>query len=203
MIQRRALLLAAASVSLLATDLARAEVSAPAVQTISSFYDVLLATMKEGPALGFKGRSEKLAPAIRKAFDLPLMTRLMVGPQWSTLTPELQKQLVSAFSEFSIATYASRFDDFSGERFQVDPTVAQNNSGVIVRTKLLRTDGDPVQIDYLMRDSENAWRIVDVYLSGTVSELATRRSEFSSIIRRDGPDALVDVLQKKAAQLRG
>ena len=170
--------------------------------TISSFYDTLLATMKDGPALGFQGRREELAPAIRRAFDLPLMTRLMVGPQWAGLTPDQQQQLVAAFSEFSIATYASRFDDYSGERFVVEPTTSTTTSGVIVHSKLVKAEGDSVQLDYLMLDTDAGWQIVDVYLSGTVSELATRRSEFSSIMRRGGADALVDVLQKKAAALR-
>jgi len=171
--------------------------------TVSAFYDTLVATMKDGPTLGFGGRSERLAPAIRSAFDLPLMTRLMVGPPWKDLTAEQQRQLVDAFSEFSIATYASRFDDYSGERFEVDPATTATNNGVIVHTKLIKTDGDNVQLDYLMRETETGWQIVDVYLSGTLSELATRRSEFSSVMRRGGADALVDALQKKAAQLRG
>ena len=161
--------------------------------------------MKDGPSLGFEGRSERLAPAIHRAFDLPLMTRLMVGPQWVNLTPVQQQQLVAAFSDFSVATYASRFDDYSGERFSVDPNATATGSGVIVRSKLIKTDGEKVEIDYLMRDvgGDGAFHIVDVYLSGTVSELATRRSEFSSVLRRGGADALVDLLQKKTAELRG
>ena len=74
---------------------------------------------------------------------------------------------------------------------------------MIVHSKLLKSDGDPVQIDYLMRANERGWQIIDVFLSGTVSELATRRSEFSAVMRRGGAEALVDVLQKKAAQLGG
>jgi phospholipid transport system substrate-binding protein len=203
MISRRsffaALLAAAAAMPPLA--LAAAPASAPQA-TISTFYDALLATMKDGPALGFQGRRKELAPAIRRAFDLPLMTRLMVGPQWAGLTPEQQQQLVAAFSDFSIATYASRFDDYSGERFEVEPATTATTSGVIVHSKLVKAEGDSVQLDYLMHDTDAGWQIVDVYLSGTVSELATRRSEFSSIMRRGGADALVDVLQKKAAALR-
>ena len=173
-----------------------------AAVTVSSFYDTLLSVMKEGPSLGFKGRYDRLNPTVRNAFDLPLMTRLMVGPQWTSLTPAQQQQLVSAFSDFSAATYASRFDDYSGERFQVDPKPTPSSGGVIVHTKLVKSDGDPVDIDYLLRESSGVWRIVDVYLSGTVSELATRRSEFSSVLRRGGPEALVDVLQQKTAELR-
>jgi phospholipid transport system substrate-binding protein len=202
MITRRGLLRAALAATVLAAGAAHAENASPAA-TISGFYDVLLSTMKDGPVLGFRGRSERLSPAIRRAFDLPLMTRLMVGPQWATLTTDQQRQLVAAFSDFSIAIYASRFDDYSGERFQVDSNVTQSTSGVIVHSKLVKSDGDPVQIDYLMRANEHGWQIIDVFLSGTVSELATRRSEFSSVMRRGGAEALVDLLQKKAAQLRG
>jgi phospholipid transport system substrate-binding protein len=70
---------------------------------------------------------------------------------------------------------------------------------VIVHTKLIKSGSDTVQIDYLMRESDARWQIVDVYLAGTVSELATRRSEFSSVMRRGGAEALVDALQKKTA----
>lgn len=171
--------------------------------TVAAFYDALLATMKVGPTVGFSGRRERLAPAIRRAFDLPLMTRLMVGPQWTSLTPDQQQQLVAAFSEFSIATYANRFDDYSGERFEIDPGSTPTSNGIIVHTRLVKTDSDPVAIDYLMREADGGWQIINVYLSGTVSELATRRSEFSSVLRRGGADALVDVLQKKTAELRG
>ncbi len=205
MTSRRALVAAAALAACLAPLRAvRAAIgTAPPNATIATFYDTLLATMKAGAAIGFTGRSAKLAPAIRRAFDLPLMTRLMVGPQWLSLTAEQQQQLVAAFSDFSIATYANRFDDYSGERFEVDPESSPTGNGVIVHTRLIKTDGDAVEIDYLMRDADAGWQIMDVYLSGTVSELATRRSEFSAVLRRGGADALVDVLQKKAAQLRG
>lgn len=204
MISRRVLLgIALAGASLPIPQPAGAADGTSPVATISSFYDVLLSTMRDGRTLGFKGRAARLTPAIQRSFDLPLMTRLMVGPQWASLAPAVQQQLVAAFTDFSIATYANRFDDYSGERFQVDPNPSAINGGAIVHTKLVKSDGEPVQIDYLMRDDDGPWQIIDVYLSGTVSELATRRSEFSSVMRRGGAGALVDVLQKRTAQLRG
>jgi phospholipid transport system substrate-binding protein len=203
MISRRFILAAAlAAAAALPLRLAAAESSSPAA-TVSSFYDTLLGVMKEGPALGFRGRVDRLAPDIRRSFNFALMTRLMVGLQWANLTPEQQQRLVAAFSDFSIAIYASRFDDYSGERFEVDPNPTPTTGGVVVHSKLVKSDGEPVELDYLMREANNAWQIVDVYLSGTVSELATRRSEFSSVMRNGGPEALVDLLQKKAAELRG
>jgi phospholipid transport system substrate-binding protein len=201
MISRRLLLIFAAILAATVPSLP-ARAGDPPAGVIGKFYNTLLAAMKDGPKLGFKGRYDKLAPTVRQSFDLPLMTRLMVGPQWAGIPAEQQQQIVAAFAEFSIATYASRFDEFSGEKFEVDANPTPSNSGVIVRSKLVKSDGEPVQLDYLMRESAAGWQIVDVFLSGTVSELATRRSEFSSVMRRGGAEALVDALQKKVAQLR-
>ena len=204
MISRRAL---AAGIGLLLFAVAPAASAAdgPApVAVIRSFYDTLLGVMKDGRKLGFAGRRDQLAPAIRQAYDFPAMTRLMVGLNWAQLDHDQQAQIVDAFTAFSIATYANRFDGFSGESFAVDNTpTAAGNGNVVVKSQLIKNDGSKVELDYLMHEDAGAWKIVDVYLSGTVSELATRRSEFSSVLRRGGADALVDVLQKKTAELRG
>jgi phospholipid transport system substrate-binding protein len=174
------------------------------VKVIQSFYDVLLSTMKDGQQLGFAGRRDKLTPTIRETFDFPLMTRLTVGPPWAGLSPEQQQQILEAFSAFSIATYANRFDGFAGEHFEVEPTPTHlANGDVIVKSKLIPREGDDVELDYLMRQTGRDWHAIDVYLSGTVSELAVRRSEFSSVLRRDGASALVILLQRKVAELSG
>jgi phospholipid transport system substrate-binding protein len=201
-VSRRRLIALAAIAALGVPRLVRAEPAASPVPIIRSFYDVLLGAMKDGPRIGFAGRRDRLAPAIRQTFDFPLMTRLMVGPQWTTIAPDLQKRLVDAFSAFSIATYSNRFDDYSGERFEVqdDPVQAANGDTIVKSTLVLDKD-DSVELDYLMRRDEGRWQVIDVYLSGTVSELATRRSEFSSVLRRDGAGALVELLQKRAAAL--
>jgi phospholipid transport system substrate-binding protein len=174
-----------------------------AVAATQSFYDVLLQAMKGGSRIGFAGRRDLLAPACLRFFDFPLMTRLMVGLQWPQLPPEQQKQLIDSFSAFSVATYANRFDGYSGEQFIVatDP-VAVANGDTIVKSQLVESGGDKVELDYLMHQ-DDGWRAIDVYLSGTVSELATRRSEFSAVLRRGGASALVDLLQRKVAELSG
>lgn len=202
MIARRTLLAAGAWLAVAGSAWPAAAAEPPA--TLDAFYDVLLAAMKDAKQLGFAGRRDKLAPAVRRAFDLPLMTQLTVGLQWASFTPAEQDQLVAAFSAFSIATYASQFDGYSGERFEVDPKPDPAPGGdVIVRTRLIQANGDPVELDYLLRNDPDAWRIIDVYLSGTVSQLATRRSEFSSILRQDGVAGLVALLNEKTAQFGG
>jgi phospholipid transport system substrate-binding protein len=202
MMERRSFLFAAVAALTVAWRGAESRAATTPAATLHGFYDTLLAVMKDGPKLGFAGRRQKLAPAISQAFDLSLMTRLVVGLPWPSLSADDQKQLVNAFTDFSIATYASQFDDFSGEKFEVDPKAAPApGSDVIVKTKLIQSNGEPVQLDYLLRQEQGEWRIIDVFLSGTISQLAARRSEFSGILREQGARGLIVVLKEKTRAL--
>ena len=75
--------------------------------------------------------------------------------------------------------------------------------GVLVRTQIVRPNDAPVSINYILHDNDEAWQIRDVYLGGSISELATRRSEFTGILRSQGVDGLIAVLNKKADELTG
>jgi phospholipid transport system substrate-binding protein len=183
---------------------ARAAAESTPQETVQALCDALISAMKQGPTLGYSGRRHALEPEIRKALNLPLMTRLVMGPPWRTLTAEQQQQMVEAFSDYSIATYANRFSSYSGERFTVDSAPTRLASGdVIVHSQLKTGDPEPVRLDYLMREGDGRWQVIDVFLSGTISELAARRSEFSSVLRRGGTEALIDLLRKKVAELSG
>jgi phospholipid transport system substrate-binding protein len=181
---------------------AQAEDSPPPVRVVQDFYDTLLVVMKQADKLGFQGRYAKLQPAIEQAYNLPLMTRLSIGPQWQSLSPDEQQKLTAAFSVYTIATYANRFDGYSGEKFQVEPKPSTVAAGTIVDTKLIKSSGEPVALNYLMRETNGKPQIIDVYLSGTISELSTRRAEFTSVIRRDGAAGLLQLLDRRVAQLK-
>src|SRR5215469_7952349 len=171
MMNRRSILkIFPVSVALAALPISAGRAAGSATDTIKTFYDTLLVVMQQAKTLGLKGRYEKLDPAIHQAFNLPLMTRLSVGPDWVKLSPDEQNSLTAAFSDLSVSTYAARFDGYSGEHFDVDPNPTQTSSDVIVNTKLVQTSGESVQLNYLMRDGEAGWQILDVFLKGTVSE---------------------------------
>lgn len=173
----------------------------PAVAQVRAFYDALLDSMKHAKKLGIRGRYDKLAPVIRATFDLPAMTRIAVGPGWASIPAEQQSALIENFSRMTIAVYANRFDGYSGERFEVDAATEPRIADRIVRTKLSQSNAEPVRLDYLMRDSGSAWRIVNVYLNGAISELATRRSEFAAILKSGGPKALIETLRSRSEKL--
>jgi phospholipid transport system substrate-binding protein len=173
----------------------------PAAAPIRTFYDVLLETMKQADKLGVRGRYDKLAPVIRQTFDLDAMTRIAIGPEWTSIPPDQQKALIDAFARMTIATYANRFNGYSGESFETDPEVVTRSTGRVVRTRILRPKDEPVTLNYLMRASGDTWKIVDIYLSGTISELATKRSEYSAILKSGGPPALIESLREQSNKL--
>jgi phospholipid transport system substrate-binding protein len=201
---RRRTLLCAAS-ALLALSLPVRAQKGPetdaAIPPIRALYDALLAAMKDAAKLGTRGRYDKLAPVIRATYDLPAMTRIAVGPDWTAIPPDQQTALVDAFAHMTIATYANRFDGYSGQSFEIDPEVQTRNTGRIVRTKLIRPKEEPVALNYLMRGTGDSWKVVDVYLSGTISELATQRSEFGAIMKSGGPPALIESLRQQGEKL--
>ena len=181
---------------------ASAALSTNPQDTVRSLYDTLLGTMKEGERSDKVDVMQGCAPVIGKLFDVPSMARLAVGPSWATLSATQQQQVTEAFGHYISATYADRFDSYSGQQLQVtgeQPYGAE----VIVQTQIVKANGDSVTLNYRMRENSGSWQISDVYLDGTISQLATQRSEFHSILQREGVEGLISALDRKVDLLTG
>jgi phospholipid transport system substrate-binding protein len=170
--------------------------------TVQGLYDALLGTMKNGRTLGQSGRFTQLEPVIRRTFDIPAMARLSVGPSWASLSEAQRQQVMESFGRYISAIYADRFDSYAGQKLQVTGE-QPNATGVMVRSQIVKANGEPVKVDYMMRRNGEGWLISDIYLDGAISEVATRRSEFAAILRIDGVDGLVAALNRKADILTG
>jgi phospholipid transport system substrate-binding protein len=168
---------------------------------IEEFHSVLLDVMQNADELGFDGRRERLAPEIDKAYNLPLMLHWIVGPKaWSEITDDQRDRLLSAFKRMTLNIYASRFNGYSGQHFETVEERDGMRNDILVRTELISPNGNNVALDYLLRVEDNQWRIVDVFFK-RISELATRKSEYNSVIRRQGINALIDELEAKANEI--
>jgi phospholipid transport system substrate-binding protein len=170
--------------------------------TVQGLYEVLLSTMKNGRILGQSGRFTQLDPVIRRSFDIASMARLSVGPTWASLSEAQRQQMTESFARYISATYADRFDSYAGQKLEVtgeQPAPA----GVMVKSQIIKANGEPVKVDYMMRRTGDGWLISDIYLDGAISEVATRRSEFSTILKNEGIDGLIAALNRKADILTG
>ena len=170
--------------------------------TVQRLYDALLGTMKNGRILGQSGRFTQLEPVIRRSFDIASMGRLSVGASWAGLTEAQRQEMSESFGRYISAIYADRFDSYAGEKLEVTGEQPAP-SGVMVRSQIIKASGEPVRVDYMMRRNGDGWLISDIYLDGAISEVATRRSEFSSILKNEGIDGLIVALNRKADMLTG
>jgi len=168
---------------------------------VQGLYDALLSTMKNGRTLGQSGRFTQLEPVIRRTFDIPTMARLSVA-SWASLSEARRQQVTESFGRYISAIYADRFDSYAGQKLQVTGE-QPNPAGVMVSSQIVKANGEPVKVDYMMRRYGEGWLISDIYLDGAISEVATRRSEFAAILKADGVDGLIAALNRKADMLTG
>src|SRR5437588_2029293 len=170
--------------------------------TVKGLYDALLNTMRNGRILGQSGRFAQLDPVIRRSFDISSMTRLSIGSSWAGLSEGQRQQITESFGRYISAIYADRFDSYAGQKLEVTGEQPAS-SGVMVRSQIIKASGEPVKVDYMMRRNGESWLISDIYLAGAISEVATRRSEFAAILKKDGIDGLITALNHKADMLSG
>lgn len=173
-----------------------------AEERVAKFQSDLLDVMKDSETLGVEGRYNRLKPVVSDAFNLPLMAGLSAGEHWKTSTPEQRKRLVTSFSRMSVATLATLFSSYSGEKFDVKGSRAAPQDVTIVDTELQSPKRDKgVKISYVTRKQEGEWRLIDVIVNGGISELRVRISEYRQTLQKGGIEALITLLDDKADQL--
>jgi phospholipid transport system substrate-binding protein len=167
-----------------------------AKQVIEDFQGQLISVMKEGKALGFQGRYDKLDAVVKKTHDLPKIARIVVGKQWEELTPDQQTKLEDAVSRLSVSAYAYNFKDFSGETFSFISEEETGRGGVVIHSNLKIPGDRDVKFDYMMKKKDDTWQIINIIADG-VSDLALKRSDYTSVLTREGFDALLAKINEK------
>jgi phospholipid transport system substrate-binding protein len=181
--------------------LGRGAEAAAARDVIERFNTTLLKVMQDADDLGYAGRYRVLAPVIGDSFNLAFMAREAAGSYWQSLSDAERASLADAFARFTIATYAARFNRYSGQKFTIVGEAAGLRDTAVVRNRITKASGETVDIDYALRQDQERWRIVDVYLKGRVSELAVRRSEYTTIIRNQGFTDLIAGIESRIKAL--
>jgi phospholipid transport system substrate-binding protein len=193
--------LSAGGIVWLSNGVARADGAEPAT-LIQSFYDVLLDAMKHGQELGFDGRFQKIEPVIHQTFDVATMCKIAIGPSWTSLPTDKKNAILVTFDKFMVTTYAARFKAFSGQKFEVGASKPVAGDRTLVETKLYKSDGEPVELNYLFRKNQNGWQVIDIYLAGSISQMTQMRSDFSEPLRSGGVDNLIQQLEAKINALK-
>lgn len=194
------LALAAAASALLA-GAAHAQSSDPAASKIESFDAAVIKTLQAGKAAGAAGRAKVVGPAVEQTFDLPYMIRVAVGPDWTKMSADDQAALQKAYARYAVANWAKNFDNYSGQKLELDGPVVDRGADKLVKTKLTGPGASPVSLAYRMRDTGSGWKVIDVVYNGGISQLSTQRSDFASTLSSGGAKALVAKLDSLTDKL--
>jgi phospholipid transport system substrate-binding protein len=178
--------------------------AAEARQTVADLYDALETAMHMGRGVPFQQRFDRLAPVIDRTFNLDAILQTSVGLRWASLDDAARRNLFTVFRAFTVASYTASFDNDGGEKFEILPQTRTSGADVIIETKLIATNGEPIRIDYVTRNSgAGGWRIMDVLLDGSISRVAVQRSDFRSLLASGDPNPLIDSLRRKVTDLSG
>jgi phospholipid transport system substrate-binding protein len=170
-------------------------------EVIERLHASLLEVMQNANELGYAGRYEQLEPVLEQSYEFPFMLRVALGPTWRELDERQRAELTELFTDMSVANYAARFDGYDGERFEILGEEPGPRDAVLVQSRIVPSGDDPIQLNYLLREFEDGWRIIDVLLDARYSELARQRAEFAAVLRDGGVPDLVTTLERKIAQL--
>ncbi len=178
------------------TAIGNALAAETARQVVDKFQVELIDVMKNGKKLGYSGRYDKLNGPVTNSHDLTKIARIVVGKEWEKLSGDQQQKLADVFSRLSVASYAHNFKDYAGESFTIDSEEQTARGGVIVHSHLSIPDEKDVKFDYMLKEKGDSWRIINIIANG-VSDLALKRSEYTTILQREGFDALIAKINEK------
>jgi phospholipid transport system substrate-binding protein len=174
---------------------------AAAIQALNS---ALLAAMKAGGQAPVAHRFAIVAPAVDQAFDLQNVLKNSVGPRWASLPDDERTRLLAAFRRYTVCNYVANFDTWSGQSFRIDanPRVLSPTQ-TVVQTWLVPASEAPVEFSYVMQQTSDGWKAVDVLVAGSISRVAVQRSDFRGLLASGGVPALLSSLERKATDLSG
>jgi len=170
----------------------------PAAQLIEQAAAEVIALIKssKGPQLeaGIRG-------VLLKYFDIPYMGQAALATHWNATSPDQRERFLKAVVSSEARAYTARFSQYSGQTLTV-VRVSQRPNGVsVVDSKLSQSNGQPINIQWEVRDTGQGLRITDVKIEG-VSMVMTHRSDFNSYISSHGGkvEPLIDELEARAKQ---
>ena len=166
---------------------------------IQKLADEAIAILEESD-LTLVDQEKKFGVILRQGFDIELIGRFVMGRHWRTASEEQREDFLELFGDFIVATYVPRFSNFSGETITITGTQAIDDSDVLVTTEIGRSGDRPIQTGWRVRMRETEPKIIDVMVEG-LSLAVTQRDEFASVLRRQGIDGLMTIMEARTQRL--
>ena len=148
-----------------------------------------------------KGNKEKIyqlaEDKILPNFDFERISRLVLGRAWRKTNENQKKGFIKEFRTLLLKTYAIALSKYKDQEIVFKPTrMSESDEIVIVKSEITQSGGQPIKVNYALANNSGKWLVFDIVIEG-VSLVTNYRSQFSSEIKRNGIDVLIDKLAKK------
>jgi phospholipid transport system substrate-binding protein len=172
---------------------------ADAVAFMNQLWDRALGVLnnKGDPAI----RQERFRELFQADFDCPGIARFVLGRYWRNASEEEQQEFVKLFGDYVVFVYTARLSNFGGEAFKIRGS-RSDGDGVLVSTDITNPGGtSPLRIDWRLVSDDGSFKINDLIVEG-VSMMVTQRSEFASVVQRNGGQVrgLIAMMREKTAR---
>ena len=169
----------------------------PALAFVQGLGNDAIEVLKDKGDSSFAEREAAFREVMVRGFDIPIVSRFVLGRHWRAATKEQRREYLAIFVDFIVRVYASRFDSYGGELFTARSVINDESGDKIVRAQIVRpSGGSPISVDFRVRKRDDRYKVIDVNVEG-ISMLHTHRVEFSSVINRKGIDGLLKDLKAR------
>ena len=171
----------------------------PAIAFVRSLGDDVIAVLTDKTGSTFAEREAAFREVMIRGFDVPTVTRFVLGRHWKAATDEQRKEFSAILLDFLVRVYTVRFDAdaYGSEHFAVLSAIADESGDTIVRSQVVRPSGAPsIALDFRIRPKKGSYKVIDLHVEG-ISMLHTHRVEFGSVVNREGIDGLLSGIRAR------
>lgn len=180
-----------------------ADVDGPKAEVFMSNIGERVINLLTDKSITTNERADQFREILESKFNVKSIGKFVLGRYWKQATPEERDKFLNLFKETTVSSYSTRFKDYTSEKFEILGSRPESDGGITVLSRLTRTNGQDIPIDWKLFEKKGELRIYDVILEG-ISMGITQRSEFASVIQKGGGrvSAINSALEKKLATYR-
>lgn len=152
--------------------------------------------------LSEKDRAVRFQNIVHNSFAVDNISRFVVGRYWRSMTKEQKSEYQTLFLEWVVMNYSIKLNGYTDRSIVVVKSMdVGNNKDVFITTNIISLNSEPdIRVDWRVRNYNGRYKIIDIVIEGT-SMLITQKSEFESVIRRQGIDGFIDSLKENIKKL--
>lgn len=137
---------------------------------------------------------EELMPYI----DYKYASYKVLGQYLKESTEDQRNRFVDAFQGYLVTTYAQAFTEYTNQKVEFSPGSDFSNEKIVdVNVQIIEAGRPPIKLLFKVRRlKDDSWKAFDLVAEG-VSLLSSKQSEISNLIRQQGIDPVIKMLEER------